>query len=138
MMVMIVLIDRSFANDYPKRIELSVDIARARSVAAAPWAVFLGRRTLRETAQQRSSGRRRELTRAGRTMSNVESLEKAYRRRRWNGQHSVRGFHRAIAQRDFRIVDALDSQQLDSPDRSDDVENRIDRSDLVEMELVRR
>ena len=50
----------------------------------------------------------------------------------------MRGFHGAVSKRDFGVVDALDTHQLYAPNRSNDVENRIDRSDFVEMQLVGR
>jgi len=68
----------------------------------------------------------------------VESLEQTDRCRGGHGQDAVRCLHRAIPQRDFRIVDALDSQELETPDGSNDVEYRVDRSYFVKVQLVRR
>ena len=49
----------------------------------------------------------------------------------------MRGFHRAVPQRDLRVVDAFDPKHLDAPDGPDDIENCVDRSDFVKVQLVR-
>src|SRR5450759_4251391 len=125
-------------RNYTERVELSVDVARAGAVTAAQRNVLLRWRTLRQHAQEHGSRRRRELTRSRRPVSDVESLEQTDRSRSRHWKDAVRGFHRAVTERDLRVVNALDPQQLDAPDRPDDVENRIDGSDLVQMQLVGR
>src|SRR5688500_4972340 len=71
-------------------------------------------------------------------MPNVESLEQADGCRSRHRQQAVRCFHRAITERDFRVIDPLDSQLLHTPYRADDVENCIDRADFVQMQVIRR
>src|ERR1700731_348717 len=94
--VMIVLIDRGFAQDDAKRVELALDVASAGSVTALPWTVLLRRRTFRQHAEQRGAGWCRELSRSWRPMTDVESLEQTDRRWRGHRENSVRGFHSAI------------------------------------------
>ena len=55
-------------------------------------------------------------------MAYVVSLQQPDRGRSWHRQNAVRGLHGAVTQRNFRIVDALDAEQLDAPDRADDVD----------------
>ncbi len=69
-------------------------------------------------------------------MPHVESLEQPDRRRRRHRQQAMRGFYRSIAQRNLRVVNPLDTELLDTPYRADDIENRVDRSDFVEMQVV--
>src|SRR5262249_9809431 len=54
-----------------------------------------------------------------------------------NGQNPVRGLHRAVAQRDGRAVHPLDAKHFQPPDDADDVQNRIDGADFMEMYLLR-
>ena len=46
-------------------------------------------------------------------------------------------FYRTITERDFGVVDPLDPEQLEPPDRADDVENCVDCSHFMEMQVVR-
>ena len=50
----------------------------------------------------------------------------------------MRRFHRAIAERDPGVGDAINSQLFYAPDRSDYIENRIDGADFVQVQLVGR
>src|SRR5205085_7795074 len=53
-------------------------------------------------------------------------------------QRAVGGSYRAIAERDLGVVDALEAEQLDAPNGSNYIENSVDRSDFVKMQIVGR
>src|SRR6185503_8228739 len=113
-------------------------VTGAGSVAALPRTVLLRRSTLGQNSQERGSSRSGELPRSGWAMPDAESLEQSYRRRRGHRKYSVSGLHRTVTERDCGVVDALESQQLHAPDRSNHIQNRVDGSDFVEMQLVGR
>ena len=69
-------------------------------------------------------------------MANVDAFKQPESCWRRDRQHTMRGFYSPVSQRDERIVDALDSQQLEAPDGADDIEDRVDRSDLMQMKVV--
>ena len=108
--VVIVLIERRFADDDAQRIQLTWDVARPSAIATPPRRVFLRRCALRQHTQQRGSCRSSELARSRRSVPDVESFEQSDGRRRWYRQHAVSGFHRAVAERHFRVVDPFDAK----------------------------
>ena len=48
----------------------------------------------------------------------------------------MRRFHGPVAEGDFGVVDALDAKHLDTPDRTDHIENCIYRSHFVQMQFI--
>jgi hypothetical protein len=59
-------------------------------------------------------------------------------RRRWIGYEPVRGSHHAATDRDGAGVDGVDIEQMECGARPDDVDDRVDGTDLVEVHLHRR
>ena len=124
--MVIVMIEARLTDDYPQRVQLAGDVTRSRAVATAARNVFVGRRAFGENAQQRCSRRSRQLARSRRSVPHVESLEQPDGRRCGHWQPPVRRLHGSVAQRNPGVVDALDTEQLQRPDRADYIENRID------------
>src|SRR5205085_10202958 len=58
--------------------------------------------------------------------------------RRGNGHHAMCGAYAAVAQCDRAAEHLVDAQLGEPPNGADDVENRVDRAHLVEMDLLRR
>src|SRR4029079_15241725 len=54
------------------------------------------------------------------------------------GQCPMCRLNDAVARRDGAAEDPLDAEQLETPDAAGDVENRVDRADLVEMYTLHR
>src|SRR4051812_35273163 len=71
-------------------------------------------------------------------MADVEPLEQS--NRRWCGhrQQTVGGLGSSVAERNAGVINVLYTKQLEAPDGSDDVEDRIDRTHLMQMKVVRR
>src|SRR3954464_11270598 len=98
MMVVVLMLGCRLAQNYPQRVELAVDVARARTISAAARHVLGRRRALRQNTQKRRARRSSQLTRADRAVPDVEPLEQSNRGGGGHRQHTVRGLHRSIAQ----------------------------------------
>ena len=48
----------------------------------------------------------------------------------------MRGVHESVAKRDRAAVHRADADEIESPDRSDDIQNRINGSNLVQMHFL--
>ena len=58
--------------------------------------------------------------------------------RSWVGQLAVGGMHRALPDRDRTADDPLDTEHFECGTGTDDVDDRVDRPDLVELDVVGR
>jgi hypothetical protein len=64
--------------------------------------------------------------------------EKTQRRRRRHGIQAVRGLHRAAPDVDGRHDDAIGLEPVEREDSPDDVDDRVERADFVQVDLLHR
>src|SRR3990170_1014233 len=129
---------RRFPENDANGVKVPAYIPRARAVAA-PRRRGLGRRlTLRENPEQSGARRSRQLARPARPVRHAEPLEEPQCRRSRNRKDTMSGFDRAISESDAGIEHGVHAKQLETPDRANDVENRVDGPHLVQMQLFRR
>jgi hypothetical protein len=64
------------------------------------------------------------------------ALEEFERRRSRNREDSVGRLHRSVAKRNRPAIDTVDAKLLEAPHNAHDIENRIDRTDFVQMHFI--
>jgi hypothetical protein len=64
------------------------------------------------------------------------ALEESERRRRWHRQDTVRRLYGPVTRSDRPTVHSLDAELVESPYTANDVEDRVDRTNLMQMDTL--
>lgn len=130
---------------FRERAEDGAQDVRARSqVALAEAVADLFARDLRHRAK--AFAEFRENGRAGRRdhfvrfvdLTERNALEDFQRGRSGDGEGAMRALDRAVAIMELGDKDLLDAERFDSDARTDDIRDRIERADFVELDVFRR
>ncbi len=122
----------------PQHVRPALRVAAARAVADRRY-VHCRPLERRQRAGDRGTGRRHHLHRpvaGARRQRRARHRDQLQRGGRGHRQRAVRRTRRAAAGRQRRTVQPLDAKQPQSYDAAHDVDDRIERADLVEVDLV--
>ena len=125
----------------PRRIRSTFGVSFGVAVASAVADLAIRHRRQRTersrvARHEQRAGRRHQLRRA--VAVDRDAGEQPRRRRRRHGKHAVRAVHRAATDVERRRDHVVDAEPLEGVHRSDDVDDRVEGADLVEMDLLDR